>query len=186
MSEQRLPSLDTILESLESSDDKRRKERAERLQWLLKHNADKCGPWMGSSSEMEVFALRNEAQQSYIEGLYIGTVLLAMAFVEQTIVAGVLHKDATQKDDMWVSQAIKVARTQKVFDDDLLDRAVVMADIRNACAHLRTMEHQFSFTRRWLEQKCHPQQVRDDDARKALELMDDFYVVTLVNIRGHD
>lgn len=179
MTEQRFPSRDTILQSLTSSDEQRRKQRAERLEWLLRHNSDKGGAWMGSSSEMEVFALRSEAQQSYIEGLFIGTVLLAMAFVEQTVIAKLLARDLTRDEGITITDAMKLARAHRVFDGDLLDRAVAMANVRNACAHLRTIEHESSFTRRWLEQRCHPDEVREDDARDALKLMDGFYAATL-------
>lgn len=179
MSQNRLPSRETVLESLKWSDEQRREERADRLQWLSQHNTSTGGVLWATHSEMEVFELRDEAQRSYIEGLYIGTVLLAMAFVEQTIVARVLYDDPAQDASMYVWEAIKLARARKLFDEDLLDRALAMGKVRNACAHLRTIEHEFSFSRRWLAQKVHPDAVRDSNARNALVLMDDYFATAI-------
>lgn len=128
---------------------------------------------------LDTFALRSEARYAYIEGHFIGTVLLAIGFVEQVIVARVLEKRLTTNKRVFVSTAISLAREARLFGAEMLDRAALMVERRNGYAHLRATEEEHSFARRFLAERRHPQLIREQDAQDAVKLMDDYFRASL-------
>ena len=157
------------------SDERQRDARANRIMWLSA-NQFEPGAVMGPA---EALALRSEARYSFINGHFIGAVLLAMAFVEQTLVTELLDRDLTNDVELRASDALKLAAAHAVFDDNMLARAKQMADRRNAYAHLKSPEHKQSFAYRFFAAQTHPDLIREQDAKDALVLMDDYFRATL-------
>mgnify|MGYP003429852243 CR=1 FL=1 len=70
-----------LLRALAESDERRRLGRAERILWV----SALCPRTGAVFGPLDTMTILNEARECFIEGHYIATVLLAMAFVEHTV-----------------------------------------------------------------------------------------------------
>jgi hypothetical protein len=69
-----------LVDALEKSDALRRQGRAERIQWLSQHR-ESCS-YFGPMDTMRVLA---EAGYCFVDGHYVATLLLAVAYIEHTL-----------------------------------------------------------------------------------------------------
>lgn len=113
-----------------------------------------------------------ELRLAYIHGLYLSTVLLALACIEQEL-AGLLHAAGWER-----------ARTARL--DDLLsqahERGVVtdrergdvfehLREVRNSYAHYRHMGHSAAWIRRAIDRDMPLDHVLEDDAWQAVQAL---------------
>ena len=70
-----------LIAALVQSDEMRRSERADSILWLSKYQI----PLAIVVGEMDTMAVLGEARDCFIEGHYIASLLMCVAFIEHTI-----------------------------------------------------------------------------------------------------
>ena len=119
-----------------------------------------------------------EAEQTLIDGHFVATLLLAMAFIEHTIIDELQLFDFA-KGSLQFGEALKLADKQKVFPPDWLKRANALSVRRNSYAHLKEIKNQHTLGNRVMNERQHPNALMESDAKDAFDLMYNFFVATL-------
>ena len=163
-----------LMQALEASDQRRRDERADRIEWLALH---KVSPTVviGRTETMQVL---REAREVFVDGHYVAALVLAMSFIEHTIVEE-LQILAHVSGSPRFAEAIEMARDKKTFPPDWLDRAKTLSLRRNPFAHFKQGDHPHTLGMRVRHEKKHPKVILEADAKNAIELMYNFFVATL-------
>jgi hypothetical protein len=104
--------------------------------------------------------------------------LLATAFIEHTLIDELRERHLADKFRTFYD-AIRVARQNRVFPDDLLSRADQLRMIRNPFAHRKPPGDPGNFPNRFLARQVHPTTILEEDAKESLELMYAFFRLTL-------
>lgn len=157
-----------LLDALKRSDERSRDGRANRIIWLSAYKTDH-GAIIGPSDTM---AIQNEANQCFVDGQYIATVLLVMAFFEHSLIDELLEKEIIKAGQRCsLEKAIKLAKEYSVLDSDLLNSADQLRLIRNPLSHRKDPKHEHNFGNRYIRGKIHPQTMLEKDAKDAIMLM---------------
>lgn len=163
-----------LIAALVNSDDLRRNARADRLEWLSLHSAS-APVIMGRA---ETLQLLEEARSAFVDGHFVAALLVAMAFIEHTIVEELQRLEHISGSPSF-GDAVRLAELNKVFPEDWLVRAKDLSLRRNPFAHLKRSGHRHSLSTRILEEKRHPHAIMEADAKDAIDLMYNFFVATL-------
>jgi len=166
-----------LLAALEESDARRQLGRAERIEWLTLHEAH-APMIMGRT---ETLQLRREAREVFVDGHYVATLLVALSFIEHTIVEELQILGYTKSSPTF-GEAITISEKNKVFPPDWLVRAKKLSLRRNSFAHLKDAEHQHALGTRIREENRHPTSILESDAKDVIDLMNSFFVATLRKI----
>ena len=164
----------SLLDALRHSDDMHRDERADRILWLSQHNMSP-GLVMG---RMEPMTLKQEASDSFVNGHFVATPFLAMAFIEHIVMDELLEAGAAKPGTTFV-HALVLAKQHTRIDPALIDRAELLRLKRNPHAHRKPPGHEHSLGTRFKQGDVHPQVILQADAQEALELMFGFFRATL-------
>lgn len=163
-----------LVEALSHSDALRRSERADRIVWLSRYEQ---APGI-IAGRLEPLSLLKEARVCYIDGHYIAVLLTAAAFIEHTIVEELEEQAIVGPRDTRYD-AISKARNANVFPTSLLDRTGQLRLIRNAFAHRKPDDHEHSLETRFRAHRIHPTSVLEQDAQEAIDLIYDYFRLTL-------
>lgn len=163
-----------LIAALEDSDKNRRIGRAERIMWLSEHEFSP-GVVMG---RMDTMALMREARESFVDGHYIATLVLASAFIEHTLVEDLADRGFA-KPRINLKEALTICSEKSLFPDDWIERTDKLRLHRNPFAHLRPEEDEHTFGSRFRNQKVHPTAILEADAKEALALLYLFFQATL-------
>lgn len=163
-----------LVDALSLADESSRSERAERIEWLAQYSSHP-GVVMG---EMAVLHMMDEARLCFISGHFIGALLLATSFVEQTLSAE-LKSVAPAQERQTLKLMIKSARNRLQFPGDLLDRTDRLRELRNPFTHRKAYDHPHSFGTRFLATKAHPATILEADGKLAMGVMYDWCQRTL-------
>jgi len=166
-----------LLHALEAYDAKQREQRAERIEWLADHEFS-VGVVMG---RMDTMALMREARECFVDGHFIGSLMLSMAFIEHTVVEE-LTLLGHAKPGIQFQKALSIAGDQKVFDADWLDATRGLTQHRNPFAHLRDAKDVHTYGQRFRKSGKHPSVVLEADAKSALALVYKFFRATLRHV----
>jgi len=164
-----------LLVALGKSDVLRREGRADRIVWLRQHQIE-GGLHVGLMDTMTVLG---EAPACFIEGHYVAVLMLAVAFIEHTLMDELKARGFDGKVRN-LGAAIERAEEMNVFPADLLTRATALRKIRNPFAHLDA-DDEYSFGNRYIERRVHPETILEQDAKDALEVMYAMFRLTLGN-----
>src|SRR4051812_37303695 len=93
----------------------------------------------------EVLHLKEEARVCYVNGLYVATLLTALACVEQMLSEELRPSPLTKKNRIDLENLIKAARKANLVDAPILDDADKLREFRNAFAHTKKMMTHKSF-----------------------------------------
>lgn len=128
----------------------------------------------------ETLALLGEAEDAFREGHFISVLLLALAFVEHTLVEELVERSVAGE---WVSfeKAIKLARTSGILDCGLLDRIDNLREIRNPFSHRRPADDRKTYGNRYIERQVHPRALLESDAQEAFQVM---YIVFRAHLKA--
>lgn len=162
-----------LLKALEYSDLNTRNARMDRIEWLSLHRP--IVPVV--LGRVETLQLLEEAQQSFISGHFVATLIVAMAFVEHCLIEE-LQILGLIKGSPSFSTALTVASDEKIFPHDWLVRAKVLSLRRNPFAHLKPEGHGDTLGARIYDEKLHPRAIMEADAKDAIDLMCKFFVAT--------
>ncbi|HEY9146874.1 MAG TPA: hypothetical protein VIN36_09340 [Thiobacillus sp.] len=166
-----------LVRALAESDEHRRQGRAERILWvsaLRPQTGAVIGP-------LDTMTILNEARECFIGGHYIATVVLAMAFIEHTVIDE-LDDNGLEKPRAF-SAALEAAAKSQLFPNDLLSRTGNFSRIRNAFSHRKPSDDPNSFGYRFLARGVHPAIILEEDAKQSLELMYEYFRLTLEEFR---
>lgn len=168
MAEPTIPDLQNWLEQDEAAS---RPYRAERLAKLLAVLPEEEMVFFGGFASAQAYT---EIRLAYIHGLYLSTVLLALACIEQEL-AGALH---IQGDDGAAN-----ARLEKLLKKSL-DKGIIITEefqtfdrlreVRNSYTHFRTPTHQTSWMRRAMTTDTPIDDILEADATGALSALGSF------------
>ena len=160
------PSPDPLIEALKESDDLRRPGRAQRIVWAQTH-----GPMQGIIvCPTELMELMLEARLCYIEGRYIGALVIAVAAIEQIIIGEVVEKGLGNYG-IGFESAIDLAKSKGLFETKALDQAHVLRRRRNPFSHNKRAGHAHSLGTRIAEERKHPEAIKQADAELAIKTM---------------
>ena len=167
--------LQSVIATLERLDSDSRGARAERVFWLSLHEPEPAGAIMGRTETMQIL---REARAAFIDGHFVSSLLLAMCFVEHTVVEE-LQLLGHIKGSPIFSSALKTAEMHRVFPTDWMKRAKTLSLRRNPFAHLKEASHEHGLGVRIRSEKRHPRTIMEDDAKDAIDLMYNVFTATL-------
>lgn len=163
---------DRVLNALEQSDDVRRSARAKRMIDLSPHVKN-----YGLVVEaMDTSAIRQEAYDCYINGHFVATLMLAVAFIEHTLTDAIVGVGEGRPQSF--EQSINTARSLNLFPGELLDKTNRLREIRNPFSHRKPANHPHSFGNRYQARQEHPTKILGADAKEALLVMLKYFDLT--------
>ncbi|HET7126626.1 MAG TPA: hypothetical protein VFI26_05985, partial [Lysobacter sp.] len=115
-------------------------------------------------------------------GLNVATLMLCASFIEHKLFDSLKKKNIV-KDSPTFASSINLARENKLFPEDLLDRTDRIRELRNPFAHKKPDGHSHSLGTRFLSQKLHPQTIIEADAALAIESMLEYFSLTLIRVK---
>jgi len=174
MSEQPTATPEDLLQALRQSDDERRPARADRIVWLSLHEPS-VPVFMGRTETLQVL---REAREAFIDGHFAAALLMAVSFIEHTLIEELQLLGHT-KGSPALGKAIPMAKENKVFPADWLERAKTLSLRRNPFVHLKEGWHQHALGTRVRDERRHPASIMESDAKDAIDLMYNFFVATL-------
>lgn len=163
-----------LLAALARTDEHTRESRAERIEWLSQCS-EQPGAVMG---DMAVLHMMEEARLCFISGHFIGAILLATSFIEQTL-SEELESVVPAQDRHTLQGMIKSARERLSFPGDLLDRTDRLRELRNPFTHRKAPDHRHAFGARFLSIRKHPGSILFEDAKLAMGVMYEWFRRTL-------
>lgn len=141
--------------------------RLQRLKWLQKVFPSGRGFLMPMDSAY-VF---NEAKDTFLDGHYVSTLLLACAFFEHRL-GSLLEAHGYEKEASSGLQSIlKTLRKHGLVNDYLLTQADRLRERRNPFVHLKEFQHPHTVDQRSLRSGRDVFELLAEDARMALSLV---------------
>lgn len=174
------PQREKLLKTLATLDQESREARAARVEWLSLHEPHKPTAIMGRVETLEVL---REARAVFVDGHLIACLLLAMSFIEHTLIEELQNYGHT-KGSRTFSEALNLAEKHQLFPADWLARAKKLRLRRNSFAHIKDGEHEHGLGRRIQTEKRHPKVITEADAKDSISLMYNFFVATLKEANG--
>ncbi|NMG73714.1 hypothetical protein [Aromatoleum diolicum] len=163
-----------LIQALCKSDSLRRNARADRIEWLSLHTNRPSF----IAGRAETLQLLQEAHDTFVDGHFAGTLMIAMAVIEHCVVEHLQLRRLTQGSPTF-AQAVRLATETKLFPPDWLARATRLSHRRNPFAHLKDENHPHSLGARVQSEDRHPRAIMEEDAKDALELMSNIFIATL-------
>lgn len=157
---------DKLIDALKVSDERHREQRADRIIWMSTYRS-RPGVILGRP---ETLAMLDEAEDAFREGHFISVQLLALAFVEHTIVDELVGRSLS-KERVNFELAIELAQSNQVLDTKLLSRIDRLREIRNPFAHRRPHDDPDTYGNRYISRQIHPRAMLEQDAREAFQVM---------------
>jgi hypothetical protein len=164
-----------LFAAIEKHDAARRDGRVERIIWLSDHEFSP-GVVMG---RVDTMSLMREAREAFVDGHYIATLVLAMGFIEHTLVEYVVEMGLPQPRTM--QQLLQVCSEHALFPADWIERTDKLRLYRNPFAHLKQEDHEDTLFTRYREKGVPPAVVLEADAKEALALLYQYFRATLKN-----
>lgn len=162
--------------ALEAFDISSRPSRADRLLWLAQFHRDLSG----ITGPPEVMDLREEARVCYMNGLYVATLLTALACVEQMLSDELRPAPRTKKNRLDLESLIRAARKADLVPGPTLDDADRLRELRNAFSHQKDDDAQaFRLGVRVRVERKHPRSLLEADAQLAIRTMYAVFHATL-------
>ncbi|WJJ94248.1 hypothetical protein [Neopusillimonas aromaticivorans] len=126
--------------------------------------------------------MMEEARLCFVSGHFIGAILLATSFIEQTL-SEELESIVPTQERRTLELMIKSARQHLSLPDDLLDSTDRIRELRNPFTHRKANDHPHSFGTRFLATKEHPVSILEADAKLAMAVMYEWFRRTLRRVQ---
>lgn len=163
-----------LLAALEASDQRRRELRAKRIEWLAQYEV-RPQVVMGRA---ETLHLLDETREVFVDGHFVATLMMAIAFIEHAIVEELQLLGHVQGSPT-LGQALQTSMQHGVFPTEWIQRVSVLSRRRNPFAHLKEGNHPHTLGMRVRLEKTSPATLVEADAREAVQLMYKFFLATL-------
>ena len=128
----------------------------------------------------ETLALFSEAESAFREGHFISVQLLALAFVEHTLVEKLVEYSLA-KEKVNFERAIDLAQKNLILSTEIISRVDRLREVRNPFAHLRPSDDPNTYGNRYIGLKVHPLDMLEQDAREAFQVMCEVFTALLKN-----
>lgn len=153
-------------------DKKSFEERLARLQFI-----DKIFP-KGHSflGQMELLFTFEEAKSTFINGEFIGTIILAQSFIEKVFHVHFAELGYEKIAKKGLNEMIKFGKKNKLINEFILEKVDVIRKIRNPFTHLKEFTYPHSLSNRMFANKIQPYEQLERDAKEAICFM--FLVAT--------
>ena len=163
-----------LTDALEWYDENTRLDRAKRIDWASSLYSSRGLV----SGEVVPMGMIEEARISFVNGQYLATVLCATSVVEHLLVAELEASSATTRN-LTLGGAIKVAENAQMYSPEIIRSLRELNEFRNPLAHRRDADDPSTLANRYLAKKIHPESLKEQDARRSLEVMYQFFVRVL-------
>jgi len=166
--------LKPLIDALRWHDDDSRLTRAARIDW-----ASSLYPPQGMvAGELVQLSLMEESRVCFVSGAFLGTILCATSAVEHLLVAelealGIFSNKTT------LGPLIQLAREAELVSPEILQRLEILNELRNPVAHRRNPSHDSTLVNRLQKKAVHPNVLMEKDARFAMELMYEIFLLLL-------
>ncbi len=121
--------------------------------------------------EMEIIYTFEEAKDSFINGQFIATIILAQSFIEKLFHAHFIERGLDSIAKRGLSAMIKHGRKTQIISGFFLDRADELRKIRNPFTHLKEYDYPHKLSNRMYVNKTQPYEQLEKDAKNAISIM---------------
>lgn len=173
MSEDESTKYQSLIDALEWYDESSRVERAKRIDWA---SSLYQSPGL-VSGEIVPLHMMEEARVCFVNGQYMATVLCATSVVEHLLV-GELEATLPGKRRM-LGDSIKAAEETQSYPPEIIKDLRELNALRNPLAHRRNASDCSTLANRYLAKRVHPDAIKEQDARRSLEVMYGFFLHVL-------
>lgn len=163
-----------LIDALRWYDDESRAARARRIEWA---SSLYQSPGM-VAGEFVQLSLVEEARVCFVNGQFLATVLCATSAVEHLLV-GELETKVVLAGKTTLGPLIQMACDVKLFPPPVIERLQTLNERRNPLAHRRDPGHESTLVSRYLQHKVHPKALMENDARLAIEVMYEVFLLLL-------
>ncbi len=125
-----------LLAALEASDRRRRELRAKRIEWLAQYEVLP----QAVIGRAETLHLLSETREVFVDGHFVATLMMAIAFIEHAIVEELQSLGHVQGSPT-LGQALQNSMQHGVFPAEWLERVSVLSRRRNPFVHLKEGDH---------------------------------------------
>ena len=161
-----------LINALKWFDENTRVERAMRIDWassLYQH------PGL-VSGEVVPLSMMEEARACFVNGQHMATVLCATSVVEHLLVAE-LKSTLTEKPTL--GQSIDAVEEEQIYSALTIKDLRELNELRNPLAHRRDASDPSTLVNRYLAKQVHPDTIKEQDARRSLEVMYKYFLQVL-------
>lgn len=162
------------MSTVERNDLQLREGRARRMLWV---SGLPSAPGM-VMGRFEQLHLVDEAKWCYIDGRNAATVMISYAVIEHSldeIAEAFIGTRSSKKGQT----SIDVCREASLLDNDLLDQADRVREVRNALGHYKPEANPHRAVNRSRDKNISPQVMLQEDAKDALKVAMSMFVATL-------
>jgi hypothetical protein len=160
--------------ALRDSDDRRRPERIGRMIWLSDH-AELPNGIIGRA---ETLHLLREARETFVDGYFAATLLLAISVVNHSLIEELQLRGAIQGDP-GLAAVLSKSEELGIIPVEWLPSIRKLVSRRHPFVHYKDQEHEHGLGSRVALEKSHPTALVETDARDAIEFMYKVFRATL-------
>jgi len=165
------PTVIELQDWLEQDEALGRPYRAERLAKLLAVIPEEEMVFFGGLASAQAYT---EIRFAYIHGLYLSTVLLALACIEQEL-AGVLHiQGIDSAANARLEKLLKESLTRCIITTEEFQTFDHLREVRNSYTHFRSPTDRMAWARRAMATDTPTDDVLEADATSALSALGSF------------
>jgi hypothetical protein len=163
-----------LIDALKWYDENSRLERAKRIDW--------AGSLYQSPGlivgEIVPLSMMEEARVCFVNGQNMATVLCATSVIEHLLVAQ-LESAGRSSGRLFLGDSIGIAEKAQMYSAEVIHDLREINELRNPLAHRRDANHPSTLANRYLARKAHPNLIKEQDARRSLEVMYKYFLQVL-------
>lgn len=163
-----------LIDALRWYDDDSRSARASRIEWASSLYQSR----RMVSGELVQLSLMEEARVCFVNGQFLATVLCATSAVEHLLVAE-LQAKIVLAGKTTLGPLIQKACDENLFLPTVIQRLQTLNERRNPLAHRRDPGNESTLASRYLQHQLHPNALMENDARFAMEVMYEVFLLLL-------
>lgn len=161
-----------LIDALKWLDGNTRAERAKRIDWA---SSLYQSPGL-ISGEVVPLSMMEEARVCFVNGQYMATVLCATSVVEHLLVE---ELGSTLAGRPMLGKSIDAAERAKIYPAEIINELRDLNQLRIPLAHRRNVSDPSTLANRYLAKQVHPDSIKEQDARRSLEVMYKYFLQVL-------
>ena len=170
------PEYDDLVMALELIDDEAFESRLKRFRYLdkLREPPDTCQYECSDIGNVtvEMSLLYEEARLAFVNGAFIAVTFLCQAFIEHWLTDYISQKrNLVKKSENNLYEMLNLCREEGLLHTYLVERIDDIRRKRNPLTHSKPHDHPYSVFQRAFERKIDVEDLLEQDARIAIEIM---------------
>lgn len=166
------PTIVELRDWLEQDEAGTRSSRAERLSKLLATLPGEDMVFLGGLTSAQVYT---EIKLAYVYGLYLSTILLALACLEQELAGALYIRGINNAANAKLEDLLKKCLNQSIITKEEFETFSHLREIRNSYTHFRPPTHPTAWVRRAMETDISIDEILESDAIGALSALGSFF-----------